>query len=203
MVAELAMGFVIDAKSALPLPPPPPGSEPPRRSAWANPFDEPHPGLLTETEGDRKRWLLAASQDLKARFEKAKLRVGEDEARQLFVRATKRGHGKHGTRRKGLSPTRDADLLWYHDEAARGLQTEREQSTIPRLLAAAVYDEGRGKRYGASAGAIERHLRKLLAARKRHAEASAEAFRQWWNAYKAATGREPELGLLSAEPETK
>jgi hypothetical protein len=198
------VGFLIRGKPPLWVPPPPPGSQLPQRTAQPerNPFHEPLPGLLGEAEDDHNRWLEAASEFLRGLFKDAKLRVGEDEARRLFVRATKRRRGEHGRQQVGRSPTRDADLLYAYDEAIRHAQTDRERRATPRHLAGRLAAES-GPRYGNSAQAIERHLRRLLADRKRQAEASAELFRQWREAYKEATGREPEPGLLRAGPDTK
>lgn len=172
-----------------------------RRRLERNPFLEPLPGLLTEAPDERSQWRARARKFLRACYNEAKGRLGEDEARALFVEAPpkrKRGHQEGETGRPGLFEDRNARLLAAYDEWARGAQTERERGAIPRQLAERLYAAGKGARYGASVDAIARHLRRLLKARAPRAAESAEQHRRLLEAYKATTGEDLRSTLLSS-----
>jgi hypothetical protein len=99
-----------------------------------NPFRERWPGLLSETEDERSRWRGRARKFLKACYDEAKLRLGEDEARALFVEAIpgrKRGHRAGTTGRPGLLPDLPTILLAAHDAWALEARDEKEKVTIP------------------------------------------------------------------------
>jgi len=126
--------------------------------------------LEYDTEETRRRWVAVAQKTLRELFDDAAARLGEAEARRLFIAATKRGRGVHGKRRKGLLPDRDRILLAFYDiEAER--QAPQDRGTIPRLLAERLHASNRRGQFGPTAEAIQRHLRRLL---KAQAERAAE-----------------------------
>lgn len=133
-------------------------------------------------------------------YNEARDRLGEDEAPVLFAEAVpkrNRGHQKGNTGRPGLYPDLPFTLLEAYDTWNQAAQSEDEKASIPRRLAARLYDDGKDTRYGASAAAIERHLRRLLKAREQRDAESAEQHRRFLAAYKTATGKDLPAALLS------
>lgn len=118
--------------------------------------------------------------------------LGGTRARQLFVNATKRPRGKHG-KRKTLSPDRDWTLIKEFD-AEVGRCADGDASVLARV-SRRIFAE-KGKEFGASAAAIEKQIRRLLADRE---ERQAQEARYWQNLrerYKASTGSYPPPTLL-------
>lgn len=119
-------------------------------------------GGFLELEDRRKDRIAAVEKLVADVFNRAAMHLGEEEARRLFARAApRRKRGK----RKSHVPDRDAQLLLAYDTAA--LKGETIVSIARRLHA-----DRRGE-FGASIGAIERQIHKLLKEQKQRNHAAA------------------------------
>jgi hypothetical protein len=168
-----------------------------RRRLDHNPFLEPSPGLLIETDEERTRWRADARKYLRACYREAEQRLGEDEARTLFTGAVtrrKRGQQKGKTRGR-LLPDLRAVLLEAYDNFAATIRDKKRSGTIPRELARQFSAEG--PQYGQSTPAIERHIRRLLKERERRPTESAEQHLRLRKALKRRFGEELPRSLLS------
>jgi hypothetical protein len=166
-----------------------------------NPFREPLPSLLSDDADDRSRWRAHARKFLRAWYNQAKLRLGEDEARDLFAEAVpkrRRGRRKGEAGRSGLLPNLDSVLLGAYDERVRTAKDNKERASLPRWLGENLYDKGRGAKFGTSDKAIQRHLRRLLAKRERHDAESAAETQKLREAYRATTGQELPASLIES-----
>jgi hypothetical protein len=89
----------------------------------------------------------------------AALHLGEEEALELWHEVAQRKPGKKGSRR----PLRDEQLLWLYDELCKRMPKKAVPGWIGAFLSA--NDGFRGK-YGPSAPAIDRHVRRLVQQRE-------------------------------------
>jgi hypothetical protein len=130
-------------------------------------------------------------------YERAVELLGDDEARALFERATKKKRGERG-RARNLAPSLDLYLLVKYDRAARTISPSRRRYLV-RWVAGALHEVRPGL-YGATTQAIETRLRRLLRDRKRRlAEARSRSSR-----IRSQLGESSLLRLLSdEEPEKK
>ena len=95
-----------------------------------------------------------------------KAHLGTHEARRFFVHFTENLRLRLPKARGTSDPMRDAQLLDLYDLEFR---SESRKASLPRRLAEKLDMSDRGK-YGNSAPAIEKHLRRLLREREREAE---------------------------------
>ena len=151
--------------------------------------------LVPDTEETRRQYVAVAKERLEEMYNHAVARLGEDEANRLFIAPMKRGRGKHGRRRYGLSPDRDQWLLAFYDVEAKRLPPQ-DKGTIPRLLAELLHGSSQRGQFGPSEAAIERRIRWLLKVRTEDAADLKERLRLWDEACKATPGREPEPVLF-------
>jgi Arc/MetJ-type ribon-helix-helix transcriptional regulator len=100
-----------------------------------------------------------------------KAQLGESEARRFFDPFSTRRRAKT---RGARNPAQDAKILTMYDNAAEGAA---DKATVPAQLAKRLHEAEHGK-YGNSAGAIEKHIRRLLKQREREEEAQAQTERQ-------------------------
>jgi hypothetical protein len=170
-----------------------------RRALERNPFLEPHPAVLVETDQPRDEWRARARRFLRHCYREAKDRLGEDEARKLFadgVPQKKRGRKKGETGRPGLLANLGEMLLTAYDERARDVP-DLDIGRIPAQLAKDLYNDGQGSSYGSSPEAIARHIRRLLTERKQRRAKDAEQYQRWADAYRRHTGEGLPVALLS------
>ena len=123
---------------------------------------------LLESETDRLERVAAVEKLVADVFGAARLHLGEDEARSLFRRVSrrrKRGKGKAHTR------DRDTRLLSERDAATRAGETVAS-------LARRLHCESKGQ-YGSTEGAIQRQIHKLVKERKMRERAAAVQARRW------------------------
>ena len=149
--------------------------------------------MLSTTHEDERRWRAGAGRFLRACYDAAKDRLGEEEARKLFKAAVpirKRGRRKGAGRNAG----RDNDLLARYDELC-AVATEQEKPYIPRQLAYDLYQEY-GNDHGASPEAIEKRLRRLINKREERAAKSEREHRRLLEAYRTLTGEDLPATLL-------
>jgi len=132
-------------------------------------------GQAGETDAERRRRIAKVEAGVADAFKAAVHHLGEDEARQLFLRVMRRPKRGPG---KTIARDRDHRLLKAYDEAvANG---ESIASLAKRL-------HGEGQRLGATEGAISAQIRKLRDERNQRARAAAVQSR-WW---RMATRNEP------------
>src|SRR5208282_6078520 len=97
--------------------------------------------------------------------------IGEDEARQLFISIASPDPVRRGRKRGSMDKRRDDELLARYDAAASELTSETDRKSLHRRLAMTLHDESRKsgspRRFGNSAVAIEKHIRRLLDRRSR------------------------------------
>jgi hypothetical protein len=105
-----------------------------------------------------------------------------------------------GQRGKGKSrdPDRDYVLLRSYDDAIANCPPAEMAGQVG-LTAKRLAEQEPGQ-YGASADAIERQLRRLLAERLKTLEEAEAWFKGWREEVKRITGEYPEPSLLSAPP---
>ena len=138
-------------------------------------------GMACESEAERLKRVATVEDGVRDAFTAAVWHLGEDEARQLFRRVTRRPKRGLG---KTLALDRDARLLQEYDAA---LQNGETTAALARRLRA------EGRELGDSAGAIQTQIRKLVKERDKRQRAAAVKARRW----RMATRNEPP-SLLSA-----
>jgi hypothetical protein len=153
---------------------------------------------LLESDEDHERRVARVEAFVAQAYKTVVDHLGEERARQLFVGATKRPRGKHG-KRKELSADRDWTLVKELD-AEVGRCGEGDASAVARVSRRLFAEKG--KELGASAAAIERQLRRLLAARTKRQAREARRWRQWRESYKATMGSYPAPTLLELAGQT-
>jgi hypothetical protein len=171
-----------------------------RRRLERNPFLEPFPGPLLWSDEEEKKWRANSLKFLKACFNEATARLGEDEARDLFAKAApgrKRGQQRGATRGK-LFPDRDRRLLSEYDGMVAAVSGDNERRAIPRLLSVKLYATGE-RGYGHSAAAIQKQIWRLLDERKRRQAEAAREAEKLRVAFRQQTGREFDQIRLSWE----
>src|SRR5580704_2812203 len=107
-------------------------------------------GQACESKAEMQKRVATVEAGVAAAFKAAVGHLGEDEARRLFARVTRRP--KRGLGRM-LAPDRDARLLAEYDAAAR---TRESVAALARRLRA------NGTELGNTEGAIETQIRKLV-----------------------------------------
>ena len=138
-----------------------------------------------ESEADRQKRIATVEKGVEDAFRAAVRQLGDEEARLLFARVTrkpKRGHGKV------LAPDRDFRLLAEYDAAVAKNETVA-------ALARRLHSEG--IELGNTPGAIQTQIRKLVNARKDRERAAAFNARRW----RMATRNEPPTILGAARSE--
>jgi hypothetical protein len=140
------------------------------------PFD-----LEGETETDRRERIAKIEALVPHFFRIAALHLGDVEARKLFRAAVKAKGGRRA------SAELDAELLRMHDSEVA--KHPEKRGSVPRTLAKHLYTE-EPQKFGNSADAIAKHIRRLLITRKNREEAAARR----WESFRDDTGNYP--GLL-------
>jgi hypothetical protein len=126
------------------------------------------PPILNFETAEETSWRVAAvEQGVLAAFRAAVAHLGEDEARALFLRLTRRPKRGPG---KALALDRNVRLLRAHDAAVQQGVTIAELS---RQLRAA------GKELGNTEGAISAQIRKVVRERAARQRAAAKEARRW------------------------
>jgi hypothetical protein len=123
--------------------------------------------LLTETKAERKDRIISVLMLLREVFAVAVRHMGDSDARHFWKDVAKGKPGRPKGRRK--NPDIDAILLDAYDAAA-ATADEKTRKTLPRRLATNADQQAPG-RFGASAGAIQQRIRRLLNERQRRAKA--------------------------------
>jgi hypothetical protein len=155
-------------------------------------FGLPNCWLLIETDEQKSRRVARLQELIAEVFEKAVDHVGEDQARNFFLRVTKRPKGKHG-KRTTCSPDRDRILLDAYDNAAG--KTPGDKSSLPKIVGRRLWEE-LGTEISVSAEGAEKKLRRLLNDRKKKAAQAVADFQRWLEDYKALMGDYPTPTLL-------
>ena len=138
-----------------------------------------------ESEAETRKRVATVEEGVVSAFKAAVEHLGDDEARRLFARVTrrpKRGQGKM------LAPDRDARLLKEYDAASR--KGESVAALARRLRT-------KGIKLGNTEGAIATQIRKLVKERKTRERASTFEARRWRMATRGETS------LLSAAKSEK
>jgi hypothetical protein len=143
-----------------------------------------------ETPAERQKRVEKVEAGVKAAFKAAVHHLGEDAARELFVRVTH--HPKRG-RGAALAPDRDARLLQAYDSA----REDESVNSIARRL------RSEGTELGNTVGAIAKQIRKLVDERKKREYRARVETRRW----RMATRHEPptllEQAVSAARPREK
>lgn len=99
------------------------------------------------------------------------LHLGEDGARRLFNSLASPDPVRRGRKRGSRDKRRDDELIARYDAAASELTSEVDLKSLPMRLAIVLYDESRKsdapRKFGNSAQAIDKHIRRLLVQRRR------------------------------------
>jgi len=135
-----------------PLCPPPPSNdcgESPVLSALGEALESP--------EARAKRVRLAKREAFRS-YRFVAEHLGEEEAAKLFANF---GRRREGRQRGSTNPERDGELLARHAHLVEQATSEAERAAAPRKAAEAVYRD-HGARFGNSADALEKRLRRLL-----------------------------------------
>ena|SRR5271165_2784756 len=122
--------------------------------------------MARESDEERSRRVSNVHALISEVYKTVKIHLGESEAKKAFVKATKRSRGKHG-KRAIMSDLRDINLLREYDAEVH--RSAENKPGLVRLVSERMFAE-KGVEFGASAKAIEKHLRRLL---KRHEERKA------------------------------
>lgn len=123
-------------------------------------------GAAFETPGQRQERVAKVELGVREAFKSAVRHLGEEEARELFIKMTrlpKRGRGK------ALAPDRDARLLQAYDSAPKG----ESINAIARRLRSG------GTELGNTVAAIAKQIRKLVDERKVKEHRSRVEARRW------------------------
>jgi hypothetical protein len=139
----------IRGKDAAPL------IDPNRKDRFGLPFSW---SLLGESEAERGARIAGAEQLIKDAFEAAARHFGHDEARRRFNEIAKKP-----PRGKQANKEVTADLLAHYDRETSGGTLDKAEA--PRRIAEALYENHRS-RFGQSATAIERRIRRAIVARQ-------------------------------------
>jgi hypothetical protein len=127
--------------------------------------------MATESPGQKELRCRGARRLAFKVFEAVARQLGEDETRRLFKAIATRDPVRRGRKRGSTDPLRDDELMSRYDVAASEAADEAERSSLPGRLAVMLYDESlksdAADRFGNSAQAIEKHLRRLLDRRGR------------------------------------
>ena len=107
-------------------------------------------------------------------FGHLKAHLGASAARRLFDPFTTVKKSRRTTGRGASNPAQDHELLDKYDLM---IEASEDRAAVPRLLATELYDAHGGK-FGSSAEAIEKHVRRLVAKRGRERAASTENERE-------------------------
>jgi septal ring factor EnvC (AmiA/AmiB activator) len=141
-----------------------------------------------ESEAEKQKRIATVEKGVVAAFRAAVRHLGEEEARLLFARAVRRPKRGPG---KTLAADRNARLLKEYDIALR--RGESVAALAKRLHAA----DGKPRELGATPGAIQTQIRKLVKERKKRERDAAFEARQW----RMATRNEPPSLLAAATSE--
>jgi hypothetical protein len=123
-------------------------------------------GAAFETPQQRRQRVSKVELGVKKAFNSAVRHLGEDAARELFIKMTrlpKRGRGK------ALAPDRDARILCAYDSAPKG----ESINAIARRL------RSEGTELGNTVGAIAKQIRKLVEERRVQEHRSRVETRRW------------------------
>jgi hypothetical protein len=123
--------------------------------------------LLSETETQRVERVGAVITLVREVFSVTVRHLGDKLARDIWKEVAKGRAGRPRGRRK--NPENDEMLLNVYDIDAATSDAKARRS-LPRRLATAAHEQA-PRHFGASAGAIEMHIRRLVKARRASAEA--------------------------------
>ena len=115
--------------------------------------------LLTELKEERKERVVSVLMLLREVFAVAVRHMGDSDARYFWKDVAKGKPGGPKGRRK--NPDIDAILLDTYDAAAAATVDEKARKSLPRRLATQAHEQAPGY-FGASAGAIQQRIRRLL-----------------------------------------
>jgi hypothetical protein len=156
--------------------------------------------LTPETEDERAQREAAARNLIGRVFKAAVLHLGEDEARRVWQKVAQK---KRGARPGSRNAERDRRLLAIHDEvASRG--GGQPPASLLRKISEVADTEVPGE-YGASAQAVEKQLRRLLARRdlnRRREQLLLAQFLMYDGSSLMSGASSPGLGLLTAIEDT-
>lgn len=123
-------------------------------------------GAACEKPAERQKRVEKVEAGVKVAFKAAVHHLGEDAARELFVRVTQRPKRGRGA---ALAPDRDARLLKAYDSAPEG----ESINSIARRL------RSQGTELGNTVGGIAKQIRRLVEERKKRDHRARVEARRW------------------------
>jgi hypothetical protein len=107
-------------------------------------------------------------------FRYAQALVGKDDARHIWTETAK---PKRGAPKGSRNPERDRQLLALYDEGMSGVRSAKERGRWPRRMSL-LLDACSPGGYGASAAAIQRHVKRLAQTRDHERRAAQRRMRK-------------------------